>query len=136
MYTLIAIAVLGVLCLLAEIFNVRKAIVPVTIIGLLAILGLTVTGLNDSADTYNNMIVSDNFSTPFSCLFIVLTVFLIALTPSFHEKQIHKISDFVSIKLFLLTGAVAMVAFGNLAMFFLELKFFPFHYMFWQPAIV
>lgn len=122
MYTLIAIAVLGVLCLLAEIFNVRKAIVPVTIIGLLAILGLTVTGLNDSADTYNNMIVSDNFSTPFSCLFIILTVFLIALTPNFHEKQIHKISDFVSIKLFLLTGAVAMVAFGNLAMFFLGIE--------------
>ena len=46
MYTLIAIAVLGVLCLIAEIFNVRKAIVPVTIIGLLATLGLTATGLN------------------------------------------------------------------------------------------
>lgn len=122
MYTLIAIAVLGVLCLLAEIFNVRKAIVPVTIIGLLAILGLTATGLNDSADTYNNMIVSDNFSIPFSCLFIVLTVFLIALTPNFHQKEAHKISDFVSIKLFLLTGAVAMVAFGNLAMFFLGIE--------------
>jgi proton-translocating NADH-quinone oxidoreductase, chain N len=122
MYTLIAIAVLGVLCLIAEIFNVRKAIVPVTIIGLLVTLGLTATGLNGSADTYNNMIVDDNFSTSFSCLFILLTVFLIALTPNFHEKQIHKISDFVSIKLFLLTGAIAMVAFGNLAMFFLGIE--------------
>jgi len=122
MYTLIAIAGLGVLCLIAEIFNGRKAIVPITIVGLLAILGLTATGFNDTAATYNNMIVFDKFATSFSCLFILLTVFLIALTPSFHEKQIQKISDFVSIKLFLLTGAVAMVAFGNLSMFFLGIE--------------
>ncbi|WP_296143022.1 NADH-quinone oxidoreductase subunit N [uncultured Flavobacterium sp.] len=122
MYTLIAIAGLGILCLIAEIFNARKAIVPVTIVGLLAILGLTATGLNNTADTYNNMIVFDSFATTFSCLFILLTVFLIALTPSFHAKQFHKISDFISIKLFLLTGAVAMVAFGNLSMFFLGIE--------------
>lgn len=122
MYTLIAIAALGVLCLIAEIFNARKAIVPVSIIGLVAILGLTATGFNDTADTFNNMIVFDQFATTFSCLFILLTVFLVALTPSFHEKEIHKISDFVSIKLFLLSGAVAMVSFGNLSMFFLGIE--------------
>ncbi len=122
MYTLIAIATLGVLCLIAEIFNGRKAIVPITIVGLLATLGLTATGFNDSADTYNNMIVFDKFATTFSCLFIVLTIFLVALTPSFHEKQLHKISDFISIKIFLLTGAVAMVSFGNLSMFFLGIE--------------
>lgn len=122
MYTLIAIAALGVLCLIAEIFNGRKAIVPITIVGLLAILGLTATGFNDSADTYNNMIVFDKFATTFSCLFMILTIFLVALTPSFYAKQLHKISDFVSIKLFLLTGAVAMVSFGNLSMFFLGIE--------------
>lgn len=122
MYTLIAIATLGVLCLIAEIFNGRKAIVPITIVGLLATLGLTATGFNDSADTYNNMIVFDKFATTFSCLFIILTTFLVALTPSFHEKQIHKISDFISIKIFLLAGAIAMVSFGNLSMFFLGIE--------------
>jgi NADH-quinone oxidoreductase subunit N len=40
MNTLIAIIGLGVLCLLFEIL--RKAIVPVTIIGLLAVLGLNI----------------------------------------------------------------------------------------------
>ena len=43
MYTLIAIAGLGIICLIAEIFNLRKAIVPVTILGLLGALGLTVS---------------------------------------------------------------------------------------------
>jgi NADH-quinone oxidoreductase subunit N len=36
MNTLIAIIGLGVLCLLFEILNLRKAIIPVTVIGLIA----------------------------------------------------------------------------------------------------
>jgi NADH-quinone oxidoreductase subunit N len=41
MNTLIAIIGLGVLCLLFEIFNLR-GIIPVTVIGLLAVLGLDI----------------------------------------------------------------------------------------------
>lgn len=43
MNTLVAIVGLGILCLLFEIFNLRKAIVPITIVGLLAVLGLNVS---------------------------------------------------------------------------------------------
>jgi NADH-quinone oxidoreductase subunit N len=122
MNTLIAIAVLGVICLLAEIFNLRKAIVPVTIVGLLAILGMTVTEFGTTGSYYNNMIVVNNFTVAFSSLFIVLTIFLVTLSHNFYQEQATKISDFVSIKLFLLAGAVSMVSFGNLAMFFLGIE--------------
>lgn len=122
MYTLIAIAGLGIICLIAEIFNLRKAIVPVTILGLLGALGLTVSDHGKYLTFFNNMINVNNYSIAFSSLFIVLTIFLIALTPNFHTEQKAKISDFVAIKLFLLTGAVAMVSFGNLAMFFLGIE--------------
>ena len=121
MNTLIAIAGLGIISLIAEIFNLRKAIVPVTIIGLLAVLGMPLYGIPD-AGTFNNMIVVDSFGTAFSNLFIVLTIFLIVLSPNFLSDRPTKISDFVAIKLFLLTGAVAMVSFGNLAMFFLGIE--------------
>ena len=43
MNTLIAIIGLGVLCLLFEILNLRKAIIPITIIGLLAILKFNIS---------------------------------------------------------------------------------------------
>ena len=132
MNTLIAIAGLGILCLIAEIFNLRKAIVPVTIIGLLAILGLNVSDYMELGLTnaimernqgfYNNMIVNNSFGMAFTGLFIVLTIFLVAMTPEFHKDHKPKISDFVAIKLFLLTGAIAMVSFGNLAMFFLGIE--------------
>ncbi len=122
MNTLIAIAVLGVICLLAEIFNLRKAIVPVTVVGLLAILGMTVTEFGTTQSYYNNMIKVNNFTVAFSSLFIVLTIFLVTLSHNFYQEQATKISDFISIKLFLLAGAVSMVSFGNLAMFFLGIE--------------
>ena len=122
MNTLIAIIGLGVLCLLFEIMNFRKAIIPVTIIGLLAILGLNISEYNSPATYYNNMIVVSKFSVAFSSLFIVLTIFLVALSHNFYENHQSKISDYIAIKIFLLSGAVAMVSFGNLSMFFLGIE--------------
>jgi hypothetical protein len=37
-----------------------------------------------------------------------------------------QISDFIAIKVFLLAGTVAMVSFGNLAMFFWEFYLLPY----------
>jgi NADH-quinone oxidoreductase subunit N len=122
MNTLIAVSGLGVFCLIAEIFNLRKLLVPVAVLGLLAILGLTVSEFNTPAAYYNNMIVVDNFSVAFSSLFIVLTAFLVALSGDFYKEHPTKLSDFVAIKIFLLAGAVAMVSFGNLSMFFLGIE--------------
>jgi len=133
MEILIAIAGLGIICLIAEIFNLRKAIVPVTVIGLLAVFGYTATlavhqgtviwpSLRMNGSNYFNMIKADGYGLAFSSLFILLTIFLVALTPEFHKNHKPKLSDFVAIKLFLLTGAIAMVTFGNLSMFFLGIE--------------
>lgn len=122
MNTLIAISGLGILSLLAEIFNGRKAIVPITIIGLLAILGYNISPYNHLGTFYNNMMFVDKFSVAFTSLFIVVTIFLIALGHEFYKDQATKISDYVAIKVFLLAGAVAMVSFGNMSMFFLGIE--------------
>ena len=125
MNTLIAISGLGVFCLIAEIFNFRKAIVPVVILGLLAILGTTLnlwsfgTLVNDS---YTNMIIVDKFSSAFSSLFILLAIFIIAMGHDVYKDHPTKISDFIAIKIFLLAGAIAMVSFSNLSMFFLGIE--------------
>lgn len=122
MITLIAITGLGVLCLLFEILNWRKAIIPFTILGLIGALALTVCDYNTPATFYNNMITVSNFSVTFSSLFIVLSIFIIAMSHNFYSNHQTKISDFIAIKIFMLAGAVAMVSFGNLAMFFLGIE--------------
>jgi len=122
MNTLIAITGLGIFCLLFEILNLRKAIVPVSILGLLGVLALNYYEFGSTESYYNNMITVSKFSTAFSSLFIILTIFLVALSHNFYENHPTKISDFVAIKIFLLAGGVAMVSFGNLAMFFLGIE--------------
>ena len=122
MNTLIAIGGLAVLVLIAEIINLRKFIIPITVIGLLGILGLTINDFGLEATYFNNMVVVNNFSTAFNALFIVLTIFLVVLSGDFYKNQYSKLSDYISLKLFLLMGAVSMVTFGNMAMFFLGLE--------------
>jgi NADH-quinone oxidoreductase subunit N len=122
MNTLIAISGLGVLCLLIEMFNVRKAIVPITIIGLLGILGYNISVYNPLGSYYNNMMTINRFSVAFSSLFIVITAIIVAMGHEFYKDRPTKISDFVAIKVFMLAGGVAMVSFGNLAMFFLGIE--------------
>jgi NADH-quinone oxidoreductase subunit N len=122
MITLITITALGIFCLLLEILNFRKGIVPLTIIGLLAVLGITLSEYNTIGSFYNDMFLVNNFSVAFSALFIILTIFLLALSYDFYEKHPTKISDFIAIKIFMLAGAISMVSFGNLAMFFLGIE--------------
>ena len=122
MNTFIAIITLGVFCLLFEIFNARKAIVPITIAGLLGIFALNVSQFDYPSSYYNSMIVVNNFSVAFSGLFIILTIFLVALGQDVYKDKQTKISDFIAIKIFLLSGSVAMVSFGNMAMFFLGIE--------------
>lgn len=125
MITLVAISGLGVLCLILEILDLRKILIPVTLIGLACALGLTVAEFNGTS-LFNieshNMIVSTGFSQGFSILFILLACLLIIMSSKFYEDKITKIADYVSLKIFLLAGAVAMVSFGNLAMFFIGVE--------------
>jgi NADH-quinone oxidoreductase subunit N len=123
MITLIAIIALGVLCLVFEVFDLRKIIIPIAILGLLGVLGMNIIGF-DLLENYacNNMIVASKYSNAFSSLFIVLTIFIVALGHHFYDNHQTKLSDYIAIKIFLLSGAVAMVSFGNLAMFFLGIE--------------
>ncbi len=126
MSTLIAVSALGIVCLLLEILNLRKILVPVTLLALLGILGMTVAEFYSGesffyADSYN-MIVSTSYSRGFSILFITLATLIIAMSPEFYKDKMEKIADYVSLKIFLLAGAIAMVSFGNLSMFFIGIE--------------
>ncbi|GHV15913.1 NADH-quinone oxidoreductase subunit N [Bacteroidia bacterium] len=126
MSTLITISGLGIISLLLEILNLRKILVPVVLFGLIAILGMTITEfyLGEpviGADKYN-MVVASGFSQGFSILFIILSILIVMMSPKFYQEKVSKIADYVSLKIFMLAGAVAMVSFGNFAIFFIGLE--------------
>ena len=58
----------------------------------------------------------------FSGLLILLTLLIIMLSGNFYKQEENKITDYVTILIFTLCGALAMVSFGNMAMFFLGLE--------------
>lgn len=122
MYTLLAISLLGIFCLLFEVINLRKIIIPFVSVGLLTTLIYTYFQVNVNQSYLNNMLVTNKFTVGFSCLFILLTLFIVLLSADYYKQQQHKIADYISIKIFLLAGGIAMVSFGNLAMFFLGLE--------------
>jgi len=123
--TLIAIGTLGILVLLLETLGARKTIIPITIIGLLATLVVSLGGFYTEtgiSSFFNNTIVEDKFSLGFSSLFILLTIFIVLMSADFYDKEQRKLSDFITIKLILLFGGVAMVSFGNLATYFVGIE--------------
>lgn len=122
MNTLIALAGLSILVLVLEIINLRKIIVPVAVLGLFGVLGITISDFETDASFYDNMIIVNKTNMLYSSLLVVLAIFLIAMSERFYKPVYHKIADYVSIKLILLLGAVCMVVFGNLTMFFLGLE--------------
>ncbi|SHF98148.1 NADH-quinone oxidoreductase subunit N [Dysgonomonas macrotermitis] len=126
MSTLVAVSALGIICLLLEVLNLRKILVPITLLGLAGILGMTIAEfyLNTSfldIDTYK-MVVSTGYSRGFSSLFIILTMLVLMMSPKFYAERIDKIADYVALIIFMLAGAIAMVSFSNLSMFFIGVE--------------
>jgi NADH-quinone oxidoreductase subunit N len=113
---------LGIACLVLEIFNLRKVAVPFVLLSLAVIFGLNATEWNSHQSFYHDMLRSDNFALAFTGLLIVITFLLVCMSSNFFRSEESKLADYISIILFTLSGAIAMVSFANLAMFFIGLE--------------
>lgn len=122
MKTLVYTSLLGMVCMIAEMLNLRKLILPIAIAGLVVIFGLNAWSWDLNQSFYHNMVVVDNFSVAFSGLILLWGIFIVLMSGSFYKNEAAKISDYLAISVFTLCGAIAMVSFGNLAMFFLGLE--------------
>lgn len=122
MNTLIYTSALGLLCMLAEMANLRKLILPIAVAGLCVIFGLNIADWGKNGAYYHNMVVTDNFSVAFSGLLLLLGIFITLLAGNFYKNEESKISDYLAIIIFTLCGALALVSFGNMAMFFLGIE--------------
>ena len=123
MNTLIIISVLPIVLLYLGLYKAQKALLPVTIIGLLLALGCAVSQWNDSAvPIYHGMMLFDNFSIAFSGVTIVSTILIIFLSRGYFEKISNHIAEYYAIILFSLAGIIVMVSFYNLTMLFIGIE--------------
>jgi NADH-quinone oxidoreductase subunit N len=123
MSTLIIISILPILLLYLGLYKAPKALLPVTIIGLLAALGFAIGQWNNNAQPiYHGMMLFDNFSIAFSAITIVSTILIIFLSKGYFEKISNHIAEYYAIILFSLAGIIVMVSFYNLTMLFIGIE--------------
>jgi len=123
MNTLIIISVLPLVLLYLGLYKAQKALLPVTVIGLLAALGFAVAEWNSSAvPIYSGMMLFDNFSIAFSAITIISTILIVFLSRGYFEKISSHIAEYYAIILFSLAGIIVMVSFYNLTMLFIGIE--------------
>ena len=113
---------LGIACLVLEIFNLRKVAVPFVLLSLVAIFGLNLTEWNTNQIYYHDMLRGDNFAIAFTGLLIIIAFLLVCLSGNFFQSEETKLADYIAIIIFTLCGAIAMVSFSNMTMFFIGLE--------------
>lgn len=121
MNSIFVISGLGVFSLLAEIFNIRRFLFPVVILGLLASAVLLVFDWNQSAAFYSNMLTFDNYAVAFT-MTLSLTAMLWFLMSKDYFENTTNVTDHFALVLFSLVGATFMVSYSNLAMLFLGIE--------------
>lgn len=112
---------LGILSLLAEIFNMKRFLFPVVILGIIAAAALLVLDWNLGTSHYSNMLTFDNYAVAFSITLSVIALLWFLMSKDYFEHDTH-VTDHFALILFSLVGAVFMVSYTNLAMLFLGIE--------------
>ena len=124
MYALYIISGLGVMAMIAEIFNFKKILPMLVLAGLLLTIGSVCYEWNHSYTKnalFNNMLEFNKIGLAFtaSMCFVVLLWFMMA---GKYLNEETPVTDHYALILFSLAGAIIMTAFSNLTMLFLGIE--------------
>ncbi|RYZ96741.1 MAG: NADH-quinone oxidoreductase subunit N, partial [Sphingobacteriaceae bacterium] len=123
MTTLIILSILPILVLYLGLYKANKALLPVTVMGLLAALGFAVAEWNSGAQPiFTGMMLFDNFSIAFSAVTIISTILIVLLSKGYFEKISDNVAEYYAIILFALAGIIVMVSFYNMVMLFIGIE--------------
>lgn len=121
MNIIITIAVTALVVLYAGLFHAKKALLPLTIIGLLTSLAFVVTSWNTNI-SYYGMMQMDNFALAFAGITIIGTLFIFLLTQNYFAAHSENIAEYFTLILFSLAGIIIMISYQNMSMLFIGLE--------------
>ncbi|MCJ0741935.1 NADH-quinone oxidoreductase subunit N [Pedobacter montanisoli] len=121
MNIIITIAVTALVVLYAGLFKAKKALLPLTLLGLLIAFGFTVCSWNNPV-TYYGMLHVDNFALAFSGISIISTLLIFLLTQNYFASNSKNIAEYFTLILFALSGIIMMVSYKNLSMLFIGIE--------------
>ena len=121
MNIIITIAVTALVVLYAGLFKAKKALLPISLIGLLTSLVFVVTSWNTNL-VHFGMMEMDNFALAFSGLTILGTVFILLLTQNYFSITSENVAEYITLILFALVGVIIMVSYKNMSMLFIGVE--------------
>ncbi len=121
MNIIITITVTALVVLYAGLFKAKKALLPITLLGLLTSLAFVVSGW-DMDQTYYNMMQMDNFALAFTGITVLGTLLIFLLTQNYFAANSDNIAEYFTLILFALAGIVIMVSYKNMSMLFIGLE--------------
>lgn len=121
MNIIITITVTALVVLYAGLFKAKKALLPITLLGLLTSLAFVVSGWNTD-QTYYNMMQMDNFALAFTGITVLGTLLIFLLTQNYFAANSENVAEYFTLILFALAGIVIMVSYKNMSMLFIGLE--------------
>lgn len=121
MNIIITISITAFIVLYAGLFKANKALLPLTVVGLLTALGFTFCAWNGNA-VHFGMMQTDNFALAFSGVCIIGTLLIFLLTQNYFHAKSDNIAEYYTLILFALAGIIMMVSYKNMAMLFVGLE--------------
>lgn len=121
MNIIITVTVTALVVLYAGLFKAKKALLPLTLLGLFTALGFVVASWN-SNQVYYNMMQMDNFGLAFSGLCIIGSILVFLLTQNYFAEHSENIAEYFTLMLFSLAGMIIMVSYKNMSMLFIGIE--------------
>lgn len=121
MNIIITIAVTALVVLYAGLFKAKKALLPLTLLGLVISLGFVVCSW-DQPTVHFGMMQIDNFALAFGGLSIVGTFLIFLLTQRYFAENSNNVAEYFTLILFALCGIIIMVSYKNLSMLFIGVE--------------
>ncbi|MBI5540456.1 MAG: NADH-quinone oxidoreductase subunit N [Bacteroidia bacterium] len=122
MFSLITIAITGVLLLYLGFLKNRWIYISVAITGLITALAFSVFSWNSVESSFSNMLIVNNYAVAFNSLMIFTTLLIFLLAPHYFKGIEKNVPEIYALLIFSLAGACMVTSFDNLTMLFIGIE--------------
>ena len=120
MKELLTLALTGIFTMLADMFDLRKLVFPLALLGLATTISWSIFDWGLNQKIYGMMLV-DNFALAFTIVMSVTALLWFVMSEDYFSNM-KAVTDRYSLVFFALTGAMCMVSYTNMVMLFIGIE--------------
>jgi NADH-quinone oxidoreductase subunit N len=121
MNELLTLSSVGILILLADMFNAKKMAFPIAMIGLATSIAFSINDWHRTETLYG-MLRMDKFALAFNVIMCSATFLWCVLSEDYFEEREAGATDRYALVFFALTGGLCMVSYTNMVMLFIGIE--------------